>query len=316
MSSPATTLTFVENVIPALNRSLEEGQRAALVTLVRIDGSSPRPLGSQIGVTADGRSVGMITGGCAEKAIVAEALRCIENAENEIVRYGDGSPYVDVVLPCGSGIELYIEVQSSIEIVREIYTIHKDRELAFMAIDLTELTTSISRTSETAHSNVKFIKTYSPDYRIYVFGEGTNLASFCTLANAAGMNVEAFSPDEEALNFLKKNNIKGRHIHRKTDLKALSIDNYTAIVTLFHEHEWESSILHAALNSQADYIGALGSRNTHQARLDSLAAMSPTKQSSDVIHGPVGLDIGAQSPNEIAVSIIAEIIKNHRHTSP
>ena len=112
---------FVDNVIPALHKLLAEGRRTALVTLLHIDGSSPRPRGSQLGVAEDGRSVGMITGGCAEKALVAEALRCLEQGENKIVRYGDGSPYLDVVLPCGSGIDLYIETRDSARITREAH---------------------------------------------------------------------------------------------------------------------------------------------------------------------------------------------------
>ena len=84
-----------------MNQISQSGHKIALATLINAEGSSPRPVGSQIGVADDGRSVGMITGGCAEKAIIAEAVRCIENVENKIVRYGKGSPYLDVVLPCG-----------------------------------------------------------------------------------------------------------------------------------------------------------------------------------------------------------------------
>ncbi len=309
-------MLFVENVIPTLYRSLNEGRRVALVTLVRIDGSSPRPIGSQLGVVADGRSVGMITGGCAEKAIIAEALRCIERDENKIVRYGAGSPYLDVVLPCGSGIELFIETQCAAKIVHETYTLKKNRELGSMAIDLPELTSHLTTTTKTVNNRSNFVVVYEPDYRIFAFGEGANLISFCTLARAAGIIVEAYSPDIEALEFLSNNNVNGHNIHSKSDFEVLTIDTYTAVVTLFHEHEWEGNILHAALNSQADYIGALGSRLTHKKRLELLEAMPSTKRCPDIIRGPVGLDIGAKNPNEIAVSIIAEIIEERRRKSP
>jgi len=308
-------MRFVENVIPTLHRSLDEGQRVALVTLIGIDGSSPRPIGSQLGVIADGHSIGMITGGCAEKAIVAEALRCIECDENKIVRYGAGSPYVDVVLPCGSGIELFIETQCASKIVHETSTLQKNRELASMTIDVLGLTSYLTRTTETVNNTTNFVVVYEPDYRIFAFGEGTNLVSFCTLATAAGVIVKAYSPDMEALEFLNSHNVNGHNIHSKYDFEALPIDKYTAVVMLFHEHEWERNILHAALNSQADYIGALGSRLTHKKRLELLGAMPSTKRCPNIIHGPVGLDIGAKNPNEIAVSIIAEIIEKRRRKS-
>jgi len=305
-------MLFVENVIPTLNACLNEGQKIALATLVGIEGASPRPVGSQIGVAADGRSVGMITGGCAEKAIVAEALRCIERAENKIARYGAGSPYLDVVLPCGSGIDLYIETKAGEELVPDIYARLKDRKQAFVTIDLQGLSSRLSDGADEHGGAAQFVKSYEPDYRVFAFGEGTNLASFCTLASAAGLIVEAFSPDEETLQFLKCGGVEARHIHRKTDFAVSPIDAYTAVVTLFHEHEWEREILHAALNSPADYVGALGSRATHRARLEALAELPVAARAPDIIRGPVGLDIGAQNPNEIAVSIIAEIVEHRR----
>ena len=303
-------MKFKDNIIPDLRRYLDEGQVVAIATLINVDGSSPRPLGSQIGVAADGRSVGMITGGCAERAIVAEALNCIEKHENKIVRYGEGSPYLDVVLPCGSGIDLYIETQSSAEIVHAIHEKLSARQKAFVEIDAESLT---CRAIEDAHNTKSaFLKSYTPDYRLCVFGEGTNLVAFCTLADAAGYGVEAYSPDTEALAFLEGFDIEGRQIHQGAALGAERFDAYCAVITLFHEHEWESNILHAALNSNADYIGALGSRRTHDQRLEYLATLPPTQRSPDIISGPVGLDIGAQNPNEIAISILAEITSHRR----
>ena len=96
------------------------------------------------------------------------------------------------------------------------------------------------------------------------------------------------------------------------DFSSVEIDEYCAVVTLFHEHEWESDILCAALNSRADYIGALGSRRTHENRLASLAELPTAARPPTMIKGPVGLDIGAQSPSEISISILAEIIAHRR----
>jgi len=282
----------------------------SMVTLVGVDGSSPRPLGSQIGVAADGSSVGMITGGCAEKAIIAEALNCLETQQNKTVRYGEGSPYLDVVLPCGSGINVYIETRSTSEIVRDVEKKLTAREEAYIAIDSSN---STSRIIDNTHKgDGYFLKSYLPDYQLCVFGEGANLIAFCTLANAAGYHVEANSPDMAALAALKDHQVHGRQIHQGAKLEENRFDAYTGIVTLFHEHEWEDNILHAALNSNADYIGALGSRRTHQQRLDHLKSLTPTQRNPEIIHGPVGLDVGAQNPNEIAISILAELTSHRR----
>jgi len=306
-------MLFVENIIPELHRFLDAGDRIALATLIHVEGSSPRPVGSQIGVTGDGRSIGMISGGCAEKAIIAEAVRCIENAENKLVRYGKGSPYIDVVLPCGSGIDIFIEAKKSVDIVKTVYESLARRMPIQMTVELASLHSTISAAAGESQSDAElFQKTFEPAYRILAFGEGANLATFCTLAKNAGFDVIAFSPDEDALRYFAQKDIAGMSIFQGMNLSTLEIDEYSAVVTLFHEHEWESEILCAALNSNADYIGALGSRRTHDIRLASLAEKAPTARPSRTIKGPVGLDIGAQSPSEISISIIAEIIAHRR----
>lgn len=308
-------MTFVENVFPSLARFLDDGCDVATATLINVDGSSPRPVGSMIGVASDGRAVGMITGGCAEKAIIAETLQCLGKHENKIVRYGAGSPYLDVVLPCGAGIDLFIDGKNAAAISRDCSALHVQREPAYMSIDRPSLTAHIADKAPMASAQT-FITKLDPDYRIFAFGEGANLISFCSLAAHAGYDVTAHSPDDDALAYLSGMNIAGRPVHRDADFSALEIDRFTAFVTLFHEHEWEAPILRAALNAETDYIGALGSRRTHQQRLDTLASMPTTRRPPSDIHGPVGLNIGAADPNEIAVSILAEITRHRRNPRP
>ncbi len=306
---------FVDNVIPALNGMLEQGHRIALVTLLQVDGSSPRPQGSQLGVADDGWSVGMITGGCAEKAIIAEALQRIDNADNAIVRYGVGSPYLDVVLPCGSGIDVFIETRNSAQLIREAHVRHQQRQPVWMAFDRAALASRLLDMSEDA-LETDIVNRYEPDYRLFVFGEGANLIAFCTLAKASGFAISAHSPDQESIDTLLQKDIDGHRIHRRSEFSSLAFDEFTGVVTLFHEHEWESDILHAALNSPADYIGALGSQATHGLRLQTLATLGATEQPSSCIRGPIGLDIGATNPNEIAVSVLAEITAHRRRGQP
>lgn len=304
-------MLFVENVIPFLNTELAQNRKVALATLVNVEGSSPRPIGSQIGVSETGDAVGMITGGCAEKAIITEALQCMKEGVNKTVRYGAGSPYLDVVLPCGSGIDVYLETQNCAPIVSAANTALNRRAPVHVEIDYKN-GRSLVVASDSATSADAIRKILEPGYRILAFGEGSNLISFCTIANAAGYDIEAHSPDEEALAFLEASEIKVRHIHQSESFGDLGIDAFTAVITLFHEHEWEANILKAALNSDANYIGALGSRKTHEARLENLQDITAPWQPPSVIRGPVGLNIGAQNPNEIALSILSEIVEHRR----
>jgi xanthine dehydrogenase accessory factor len=106
---PTSTVPFTENVIPYLVAYRRVGLGCVLVTLVNVEGSSPRRVGSQMAVAADGTVVGMISSGCAEAAIVAEAMSALHEGRVRTVRYGTGSPYMDVVLPCGSGIDVHFD---------------------------------------------------------------------------------------------------------------------------------------------------------------------------------------------------------------
>lgn len=306
---------FVDNIFPHLARFSREGFPVAIVTLINLEGSSPRPVGAMIGVAGDGRAVGMITGGCAEKAIVEDALECITSGKNKMVRYGAGSPYLDVVLPCGSGIDLVFNVADAANVSDDVNALHGERKTAFIVFENKDHAMRVFEKQPEKQSSYDFIFLYNPDYRIYAFGEGANLVSFCSLADQAGYAVTAFSPDADALEYLSGAKIAGRPIHRNADFSALQFDPYTAVVTLFHEHEWETPILRAALNSDASYIGALGSRKTHAQRLEALATAPATRRPASVIHGPIGLDIGAADPNEIAISIVAEITKMRRRGS-
>ncbi len=305
-------MDFVENIVPFAMRLLSENTSIAIVTLVGIEGSSPRPPGSQLVVGADGRSAGMITGGCAEKAIAAEAMQCLEKQQNKLVRYGNGSPYLDVVLPCGSGIDLYIETLAAAKIVAAAASSLERREPISIDIYPDTLCSVIPTAGPTDADGRKFSKLYEPDFQIFAFGEGANLVAFSTIAQSAGYKVKAFSPDQGSLQYLESRDIAVVHLARNADFLALPIDRFTAVVTFFHEHEWEADILFAALNSDASYIGALGSRKTHELRLATLASLPPTRQAHDNIRGPVGLDIGASNPNEIALSVLAELTLHRR----
>ena len=100
------TLTFTEMVIAQLLAWRRAGVACALVSLVGVEGSSPRRIGSQMAVNADGDALGTISSGCAQAAIIAEAVAAIRTGLPRTVRYGAGSKYIDVVLPCGSGIDV------------------------------------------------------------------------------------------------------------------------------------------------------------------------------------------------------------------
>ncbi|MEM7359868.1 MAG: XdhC family protein [Pseudomonadota bacterium] len=273
---------------------LRQGDQIALLTLVNIEGSAPYPPGSQMLVNQRGEYLGQITGGCAEVALADQAVAAIGQQANTVERYGLNSPYFDIQLPCGSGIDVHFEVAAKLA-------------------DYEELHAKLLR-RESAEQQLKnrlgvFKRVYAPAERLLVFGQGPILASLAQLARFSGFEVIAVAQDANSVARLNEMGVSAVELStNKQDYQQIC-DKHTAVVSLFHEHEFETDILRQVLATEAFYIGALGSRRTHEQRLESLQSLGLSGADLDKIHGPVGLDIGANTPEQIAVSVIAQLIE-------
>lgn len=285
---------FTENVIPALLAWRRAGHAGALVTLAGADGTSPRPIGSQMAVNADGEYTGMISSGCAEAAIVAEAVAAIAARVPRTVRYGRGSPYLDVVLPCGSGIDVHFDPCVPIAVLAELTTDIAARRPASLTID---------------PGGLGLVRSYPPTTRILIAGRGPQVDLVAQYATLLEWDIAVVSPDEATL---KRNALLAsttRHLKSPADFDASGlVDAATAVVLLFHDHDWEPPILAACEASPAFYIGALGSRAAHAQRLQLLRERGCSEAFIGRIRAPVGLAIGGKSPPEIALAIAAEIL--------
>ncbi len=308
----APALPFTEDVLPWLQAWRAEGLKAALVTLVGIEGTSPRPLGSQMAVCEDGRAAGVITGGCAQAAIILEAQSALADGRPRLVRYGVGSPYIDIKLPCGAGIDVYVDPTVGDGDVALVTDAVAARACAEMVIDLeaerTACRTGMHGQSQAERDGSRLIRRYAPAQRLVIAGKGPIAASLARLGAEAAFETVLLSPEPETLELGRAPSVAARPLMRADDFEADTLDAWTALVLLFHDHEWEPPILAKALQTPCGYIGALGSRRTHGERLDALRAMGCPDDQTARIHGPVGLAIGAKSPPAIAVAILAQIV--------
>jgi xanthine dehydrogenase accessory factor len=284
----------------ALDR-MRGGEKIALVTLAKIEGSSPRPLGAQMAVSETGRWVGYLSGGCIERAVVSEALGAIAEGRNRTVRYGRGSKYMDIQLPCGSAIELVFDVGVSAEELAAVDARLRQRLPATLRVP--------SLGEETDHCLVRH---YQPRKRLVVAGVGPSAAQLSRLGQAVGFEVVAYSPDRPTIEAVSPLGVETVSINSAAVLPKIRADARTAIVFMFHDHEWERDILPAALATDAFYIGAIGSRATHRTRLRQLGEMGFEPAQLKRIHGPAGLFAGAKNATDIALSILAEIAQIER----
>lgn len=282
---------YQEFVLPQWLAWRREGKACALLTLVRATGGSPRPVGSQMVVCETGESRGYLSGGCIERALVLDALTAIEAGRDHVERYGEGSRFADLRLPCGSGIDIHFDVTRPVaEIARVVSTVQR-RQSATLVL-------------------AGYEKQYRPALRLVLIGQGPILYFMARGAVPLGMEVIAVSPDDDARHSLSGFDVRPLPDPHSFDISLL--DGETALVVLFHDHDYEPELLRAALATPAFYIGALGSRKAQAQRLDRLAEMGLGAEACTRIHGPVGLDIGGLTPPEIALSALAEIIRCYR----
>ncbi|MBI1386431.1 MAG: XdhC family protein [Rhizobiales bacterium] len=325
MSSLAIELrapsVFVENVVPHLLAWRRAGHATALATIVAADGSAPRPVGSQMAVRDDGTWVGQLTSGCAEAAIAAEAVQIIRDGTGRTERYGRGSRYMDVRLPCGSGIDVHfdpsietstLEALARGETDRRALTLswsregapdHRVEEMAHPPVDARAIITS---------DGERWRRHYVPTTRVMLCGRGPIVSATAGFARLLGWQVAIATPESELMEREAPGCVSARHLTRPEEFDPSPIDRWTASVMLFHDHEWEPPILVRILTAGGFYVGALGSNRTHAARLDALRELGLSKQLIDQVRGPVGLDIGARNPVEIALSITGEILAARR----
>jgi xanthine dehydrogenase accessory factor len=284
------------------------GERVALVTLTDVIGRSSRAPGTQMGVSESGDYLGSFSGGCVEAAVVAEARRVIASGVADTVRFGDGSPFIDIVLPCGGGIDLLITPAPSIAVLTRTEAMLRERMAVVMQLGLNgTLSVASADTERTGWRDGKFHARHAPDLRTIIIGHGEETRAMAAIATAFGAQVNVLSPDSTLVDALVASGTESHHLKTPAQSPWLKTDAYTAVVMLFHDHDWEIAFLTQALEQDAFFIGAMGSRATHAVRVATLANRGVSAESIERLVGPIGLIPATRDPETLALSALAEI---------
>ena len=273
---------------------LRTGERVALVTLTHITGSASRRRGSQMAVAASGARIGSFSGGCIEDAVAGEALAALAERRGRTTRYGAGSPYLDVRLPCGGGIDLTFTPDPDADVLADALRRLETRQKVTLAITPGGL--SRSGAGSALH--------LAPPLRIIACGQGEDFTALVGLARHWGAAVEAFTPAAADVAALGGD---ATHLPHFRALPALAGDEWTAIALLFHDRDWEAALLPGLLEVSGFYHGAVGSRATHAARLARLAEGVDAAKLAG-FRGPVGLIPASRDPATLALSLLAELV--------
>lgn len=309
-------LLDADNVLPALAGWRRRGKRAALVTLAGIEGPGPRPLGAQMAVSEDGSSNGYLSGGCLEGAIAIEAQAVIRAGQNRLVRFGRGSRYFDIALPCGSGLDLYfdqglalstLEAMSRLTVARRPFTLDTRLDDGTSAICESPAADVFGELT-TRRDGVVFRRAYLPTPKLLLIGAGPALVAIARLASIAGLALDILTPDDHARRTLSDHGLEAMGLSTTTLSPGTAPDRWTAAVIAFHEHDREPPLLAEILHSPAFYIGALGNRRVHAERLAQLSALGFVAHDLARLRPSLGLIPGAKSQATLAAGVIADIL--------
>ncbi|WP_010160561.1 XdhC family protein [Sphingomonas sp. PAMC 26617] len=285
-----------------------KGAPLALATVVSTWGSAPRPRGSHMLVHADGRFEGSVSGGCVESDILATAADVIAGAPFQLKNYGiaDAAAW-EVGLPCGGEISVLVQPVSAEGFDPELFDrIAEARDTGKGLAVTTDLASGQS--SLRPQDGAAFVNRYDPPRRLLIVGAVQIAQALAGLVRELGIATTVIDPRAR---FLTEERFPGVTLDDRWPdeaVEALDPGPASAVVTLSHDTKIDDPALIAALARPTAYVGALGSRRSHAARRERLAAAGVSEADLDRIDAPVGLDIGAVGPAEIALSIAAAMV--------
>ncbi|MDP1531053.1 XdhC family protein [Rhodoferax sp.] len=300
------------------------GHAVTLVTVVQTWGSAPRPPGSLLAVRDDGVVSGSVSGGCVEDDLIARTKARIRQADGRVpglekpvmMAYGVSQEEADRFgLPCGGSLRLVQEPLLDTSWVAQLLARTAAHEL--VARTLTLATGTVQLTPAVRGHAMQFdgstlTTVFGPKWRLLLIGAGQLSQAVAQIAVMLDFDVLVCDPREEYAAVLMAGMPGARRIEGMPDdvVRELVPDAHTAIVALTHDPKLDDMALLEALQSNAFYVGALGSRRNQEARKRRLAEhFDVSAEALARLHGPVGLALGAKTPAEIAVSIVAEIVQ-------
>jgi len=283
---------------------------AALCTLVGIDGSFSRSLGAQFAVAPDGSRSGDMADACLDRALADECAQAAQDGASRLVRYGQGSPFIDIRLPCGGGLDILVDPAPDRAVCQDAIGALAAREPVTLGLPLGRQAGPMQRLDWQAGDSSRrdegagqFRRVYHPALRVHVFGAGPEVAALTRLAPACGIDPIVHMPASDG---------SSGTLFMGRAPQDVRVDPWTAIILLFHDHDWELPILDWALGTEAFFIGALGSQRTADTRREAMRSAGRSEADLARVRGPIGAFGPAKDPDTLALSVLAEIVPHYQ----
>ena len=276
----------------------DAGESVALATVVAARRHAPRPLGSKLAVTADGRMFGSVSGGCVEADVAEHARAVLSGSQPELVSYSIADEQAWTVgLPCGGEIDVFVEpFEPAPPLERGArYVVVAGEDVGRRWQDEAHVSTGLREEG----SRTVFAEAVAPPPRLVAVGAGDIAEALCALARPLGWHTVVVDP-RPGLATRERVPSADEIVVAWPD--EIEVDAGTAVVSLVHEERLDVPALRAGVEGGAFYVGALGSKRTQAKRREALGDLV------DRIHGPVGIDLGGETPPEVALEIVAQIL--------
>ncbi len=328
----------MRDILPILERWTDEGTAVALGSVIERIGSAPRDPGATLAVSATGEVAGSVTGGCVEPAVIREATEVLNGSSGRICRYGltddDG---FDVGLSCGGTIAVAVYELDAKLIEPLGSAVESDRPVA-MTVRLAEqrfgeqrlvsadgeagdgveaaaralLELGESGVVETRDGELVFVESYAPRPNLYIFGASDHVTALVTMGRFLGYRVTVCDPRTTFMTRERFPDADELAIEWPDRfLEHAPVDARTAICMMTHDLKFDVPALKAVLATNAGYIGAIGSEKTRTEREARLRDDGIGEADLARLHAPIGIQIGARTPEEVAVTIAAQLIESN-----
>jgi xanthine dehydrogenase accessory factor len=315
----------MREILSELERWRAQGDRIAMARVVATRRSAPRPIGSKLIVSESGELAGSVSGGCVESEVVEAAREVLAGGEPRLLTYGISDDLaLSVGLPCGGEIDVWVDEPNS-DLLDQLAQIARSEARAVFFVDLDDGTERLVADGDNdvadeliraGHSKVVelhgrrlFADVFGPPPRLLVYGAVDTADALCAAAHGIGWRtIVADARGRFATRERLPHADEILVAWPEETLAQVHPDHATAIVVLTHDDKFDIPMLVGALASDAFYIGALGSRRNQERRRERLLEAGVEESALDRISGPAGLDIGAHTPAETALSMLAEIL--------
>jgi xanthine dehydrogenase accessory factor len=328
----------MRDIISILERWMSEGTPVAVGSVIERVGSAPRDPGATLAVSGAGEVAGSVTGGCVEPAVIREATEVLNGLPGRICRYGltDDEGF-DVGLSCGGSIAVAVYLLDPALVPPIANAVAEDSSVA-MAVRLGEehfgeqrlvaghtagtdaietaalslLEIGESGIVETSDGELVFVESYAPRPDMYIFGASDHVSALVTMGKFLGYRVTVC---DARATFVTEERYPGADelVIEWPDrfLENAPVDPRTVICMMTHDMKFDVPALRKALATNAGYIGAIGSEKTRTEREQRLRDEGVGEADLARLHAPIGLQIGARTPEEVAVTIAAQVIESN-----